>query len=181
MRAAAVAVTCAAVGLSGAIAANASNGGDQAQAKMTDARKPVVYPRLGTTNIVTSWGGARGGCMYNPPTCVPRRTDVLTGTARQGVPWVHSPTPVNGGQSAGWVNLSAVFPGFVYDISVAPAPSGSPLAGPAHPPIQGTGIPGGLVRVTVRKADGSIFYADCATSVIATLAPRTCTAETLRS
>ncbi|MEN3536204.1 hypothetical protein AAH991_13895 [Microbispora sp. ZYX-F-249] len=169
MWSAAAAVTCATVGLSGAVAASAAPAKNtpatQAATSPAGGGRTVVYPRLDTANIVTNFAGGAA------PVAV-QQTDVLTGSARRGIPWVHSPVNTAGTR---WVNLSSVFPGFVYDISLAPAPSS---AATAANPLTTIGVPGGLVRVTVRKADGRIFFADCRVSIVTPLAPATCTGQT---
>ncbi|MGW5264310.1 hypothetical protein ACWEQG_25335 [Microbispora sp. NPDC004025] len=96
---------------------------------------------------------------------VPQASNHYTGSARRGVPWVFD------ANNNRWVNLSGVFgTGFFYDIALAPAPS-RPLAQvPTNPNIlqaislPNTGDPAGLLRVSARRADGSIFRSDCRVS-----------------
>ncbi|GIH33640.1 hypothetical protein Mam01_38040 [Microbispora amethystogenes] len=65
-----------------------------------------------------------------------------------------------------WADLTSVFsPGFLYDVTLSPAPS-SALSGTGGvlTSLTTSGIPVGRLRVTVRKADGSIFASDCSVS-----------------
>lgn len=157
MWSAAAAVTCATVGLSGSIAASATTT-KPAHATQTVTspagekdKRYIPYPRLDTTSIIT--GFTVGGAAITPTTSA-----TFTGSARRGHVWVHDGTR--------WVDVTSRFPtGYYYDISLAPAPStafsavGGVLTGATT-----TGIPAGIVRVTVREADGRILRSDCTVS-----------------
>ncbi|MGI5160412.1 hypothetical protein [Microbispora sp. CA-102843] len=166
-----MAVTCASVALSGAVAASA------ASAKSTPATQAatnpagqkdqkIPYPRLDATNIVTAFNSRTEFTAPDFNTVVgellPTRSNEYTGSARRGIPWVYD------ANNNRWVNLSSVFgKGFVYDIALT-APPSAPLAltGSSLQPIllPNTGDPAGLLRVIVRKADGSIHRSDCTVS-----------------
>ncbi len=175
MWSAAAAVTCATVGLSGAVAASAApaKASPATQAVTSPAgdkdkdKEKIPYPRLDTTNIITSFTTTGA-----TPT-VPTNSRTYTGSARRGHVWINDTT--------GWRDITSVFPaGFYYDISLAAAPS-TPRGAEAAPLVLGaTGIPAGLLRVTVRRADGVIYRSDCTvTDVSGTNAAGTGTARSL--
>ncbi|MBE3013370.1 hypothetical protein IL992_29940 [Microbispora sp. NEAU-D428] len=172
LRSAAVAVTCAAVALSGAVTASAAsaNSTPATQTATNPAGqkdKKIPYPRLDAANIVTAFNSRTEFTAPNFDTVVgellPTRSNEYTGSARRGLPWVYD---TNNNR---WVNLSSVFGrGYVYDIALT-APPSAPLAltgGNTLQPIRlpNTGDPAGLLRVVVRKADGSIYRSDCTVS-----------------
>ncbi|GAA4571577.1 hypothetical protein GCM10023193_60890 [Planotetraspora kaengkrachanensis] len=103
--------------------------------------------------------------MLATPELLTLTSTTFTASARTGIPWVNDPSRPAGSR---WVNISSVFPGYVYDVSLAPAPSTnlSVVAGPpvALASLDQSGIPVGRLRVTVRKADGSIWFSTCAVS-----------------
>ncbi len=163
MWSAAAAVTCATVGLSGAVAASA------APVKNTPAtqaanpagekdKKVVVYPRLDSTNIVTDFT-AVPVAGTTPAFVLPTGSTTYTGSARRGHVWVHDTT--------GWRDITSQFPaGYYYDISLAAGPS-TAFTGTLPTTIvspSATGAPAGLLRVTVRRADGAVYRTDCTVS-----------------
>ncbi|XVQ88023.1 hypothetical protein ACQP2K_11540 [Microbispora siamensis] len=148
------------MGLSGAVAANAT------PAKTTPAaqaatnpqgggekdKKPIPYPRLDSANVITRF-------TIGTSSVAPTNSTTFTGSARRGRVFVNDGTD--------WSDLTSVFsPGYLYDVTLAPAPStsfsGTPGGGLTS--LTTSGIPVGLLRVTVRKADGSLFYSDCRVS-----------------
>ncbi|MFG1824409.1 hypothetical protein ACGFIJ_18160 [Microbispora bryophytorum] len=159
MWSAAAAVTCAAVGLSGSIAANATTTkiAPAAHAATTpqgggEKQKFIPFPRLDATNIVTNFTFAAGAT-----TIAPTATRTFTGSARRGNVFV------NDGNS--WVNVTPVFgTGYYYDIALAASPSTAVPAGATGIAFPATGAGAGQVRVTVRRADGAILRSDCTVS-----------------
>ncbi|MEV7806348.1 hypothetical protein AB0O28_25715 [Microbispora sp. NPDC088329] len=159
MWSAAAAVTCATVGLSGVVAASATTAtakaaptGQVATGQMGGGgRSYTPYPRLDSTNVITAFGVGAAGIT-------PTASETFTGSARRGHVWVHDGT--------NWVDLTTAFPaGYYYDISVAPAPSAAFAAvGGVLTGATTTGTPAGLLRVTVRRADGAILRTDCSVS-----------------
>ncbi|OPG12037.1 hypothetical protein [Microbispora sp. GKU 823] len=157
MWSAAAAVTCAAVGLSGSIAANATTtkAAPAAQAATNpvgDKNKFIPYPRLDSANIVTAFTVAATGVT-------PTTSTTFTGSARRGRVFVNDGT--------GWADLTTVFGGYLYDITLAPSPSTALSVVPgggALTSLSSSGIPVGRVRVTVRRADGAILFSDCSVS-----------------
>ncbi|MEV4458060.1 hypothetical protein [Microbispora sp. NPDC049633] len=166
------AVTCATVGLSGAVAASA------APAKNTPATqaatnpagdkgkdKKIPYPRLDATNILTGFTArtivATGG--PNVSALIPLSSTHYTGSARRGHVWVNDGTS--------WTDLTTRFgTGFFYDIALAPSPSTAlPDPLPATLVLPATGAAAGRLRVTVRRADGAILFSDCTVSSITNL------------
>lgn len=160
MWSAAAAVTCATVGLSGSIAANATTTKTTPAAHAMTAPQGggetrIPAPRLDSTNIVTDFGFADGAT-----TVTPTATRTFTGSARRGHVFVND--------GSAWTDVTSLFgSGFFYDITLAPSPStavtaatGATLALPA------TGAAAGRVRVTVRRADGAILRSDCTVSTI---------------
>ncbi len=159
LRSAAVAVSCAAVALSGAVAASAT------PAKTTPAahaagnpqgggekdKKPIPYPRLDSANVVTAFA-------VGSSSVAPTSSTTFTGSARRGHVFVND--------GIRWTDLTSVFaPGYLYDVTLAPSPSvGFSAPGGVLARLATSGIPVGLLRVTVRKADGSLFYSDCTVS-----------------
>ncbi|MEU6410740.1 hypothetical protein [Microbispora sp. NPDC046933] len=165
MWSAAVAVTCATVGLSGSVAASATSAKSAPAAHAATSpqgggekdKTPIPYPRLDSTNIVTTFTVGGGG----PPgtsAVVPTSSTTFTGSARRGHVFVNDGT--------GWADLTSVFsPGYLYDVTLAPAPTnGISFTNNVLTRLDTSGIPVGLLRVTVRKADGSLFYSDCSVS-----------------
>ncbi|GIH60959.1 hypothetical protein Msi02_17760 [Microbispora siamensis] len=156
MWSAAAAVTCAAVGLSGSIAANATTtkAAPAAQAATNpvgdkDKDKFIPYPRLDSANIVTAFTVAAAGVT-------PTASTTFTGSARRGRVFVNDGT--------GWADLTPVFGGYLYDITLAASPSTALSVVPgggALTSLTSSGIPVGRVRVTVRRADGAILFSDC--------------------
>ncbi|GAB3144711.1 hypothetical protein GCM10027161_35980 [Microbispora hainanensis] len=176
MWSAAAAVTCATLGLSGAVAANATTTktAPATQAASPTGEKPkanLPYPRLDATNVVTGFTGELAetrttGVIDTPvPDLFPNRSNHYTGSARRGNAWVFD------SNNNRWVNLTPVFGNaFLYDIALAPSPS-RPLvltSATALAPITlpNTGDPAGLLRVSVRRADGRILFTDCTVSVV---------------
>ncbi|MGI5160413.1 hypothetical protein [Microbispora sp. CA-102843] len=157
MWSAAAAVTCATVGLSGSIAANAT------PAKTTPAtqaatnpagekdKKPIPYPRLDSANVITTF-------TIGASSVAPTSSTTFTGSARRGRVFVQDGTD--------WADLTSVFsPGYLYDVTLAPSPNTAfSLTGGVLTRLGTSGIPVGLLRVTVRKADGSLYYSDCSVS-----------------
>ncbi|KAB8183803.1 hypothetical protein [Microbispora catharanthi] len=159
MWSAAVAVTCATVGLSGSVAASATpakaapatQAATSPQGGGEKDNKSIPYPRLDSANIVTAF-------TIGATSVTPTESRTFTGSARRGRVFVHDGTD--------WADLTSVFsPGYLYDVTLAPAPSTAfALTGGVLTRLGTSGIPVGLVRVTVRKADGSLFYSDCSVS-----------------
>ncbi|MEU7692309.1 hypothetical protein OHB01_20120 [Microbispora hainanensis] len=152
-------MTCASVGLSGAVAASAAStkttpatqaatpqgGGEQ--------QKFIPFPRLDATDIVTDFTFTAGAT-----TITPTITRTFTGSARRGHVFV------NDGNA--WTDLTPVFgnTGFFYDIALAPSTTTAVPAGATGVTLPGTGASAGRVRVTVRRADGAILRSDCTVS-----------------
>lgn len=130
-----------------------------ANSSTAHAASEPVLPRLDTTNIITAFS------VSNPDNLDPLASTTYTGSARSGVPFVNDPNRPAGTR---WVNISSVFPGFIYDISLAPAPSlplnVTDLLPPSLATLDQSGIPVGRLRVTVRKADGSVWFSTCSVS-----------------
>lgn len=176
-RAAAVAVTCASLALSGSMAAEAAAGTAKKPRGGEPTNQQVVLPRLDSTNIITGFTLTLLGVLG---VTVPTASTVFTGSARRGHVFVNDGTA--------WRDVTSVFPeGYYYDITLAPSPA-EPinLVGGVLPTtitLPFTGISAGRVRVTVRRADGNIYFSDCTVSSInlltatpTTLNPANCTA-----
>ncbi len=157
MWSAAAVVTCATVGLSGSIAASATTTKTAPATQPTTnpqggEKKTIPYPRLDSANVVTTFSvPASTGTAVTPLT-----SNTFTGSARRGRVFVNDGT--------GWADLSSVFsPGYLYDITLAPSPSTgfTPNGTTTLSNLAASGIPAGRLRVTVRKADGGIYYSDC--------------------
>ncbi|TQS28760.1 hypothetical protein [Microbispora sp. KK1-11] len=157
MWSAAAVVTCATVGLAGSIAASATTTKTAPATQPTTSPKsgeknPIPYPRLDSANIITRFAvPAFTATAVNPLT-----SSTFTGSARRGRVFVNDGT--------GWADLTSVFsPGYLYDITLAPSPSTgfTPNGTTVLSTLAASGIPAGRLRVTVRKADGGIYYSDC--------------------
>ncbi len=159
MWSAAAAVTCATVGLSGAVAASATpaktapvaHAATNPQGGGEKDKNPIPYPRLDSANIVTAF-------TVGSSSVAPTSSTTFTGSARRGRVFVNDGTD--------WSDLTSVFaPGYLYDVTLAPSPSvGFSAPGGVLARLATSGIPVGLLRVTVRKADGSLYYSDCTVS-----------------
>ncbi|MEU6429110.1 hypothetical protein ABZ860_24705 [Microbispora sp. NPDC046973] len=152
-----MAVTCATVSLSGSFAASAAPAktapaAPSATNPQGGEKKTIPYPRLDSANIITTFTvPATTGTAVTPLT-----SNTFTGSARRGRVFVNDGT--------GWADITSVFsPGYLYDITLAPSPSTgfTPNGTTALSNLGASGIPAGRLRVTVRKADGGIYYSDC--------------------
>ncbi|WP_204286603.1 hypothetical protein [Microbispora amethystogenes] len=158
---AAVAVTCATVGLSGSIAASATSTKttpvtQEATSPQGGEKSFIPLPRLDSANIITTFSVLPA--VGTTTSVTPLTSQTFTGSARRGHVFVNDGTA--------WADLTSVFsPGFLYDVTLSPAPS-SALSGTGGvlTSLTTSGIPVGRLRVTVRKADGSIFASDCSVS-----------------
>ncbi|MEU6410739.1 hypothetical protein [Microbispora sp. NPDC046933] len=147
------------MGLSGSVAASATSAKSAPAAHAATSpqgggekdKTPIPYPRLDSANVVTAF--TIGGSSV-----APTDSTTFTGSARRGRVFVNDGT--------GWADLTSVFsPGYLYDVTLAPAPSTKfALTNNVLTRLDTSGIPVGLLRVTVRKADGSLFYSDCRVS-----------------
>lgn len=153
-----MAVTCATVGLSGSIAASATSTkttpvAHGATSPQGGEKSFIPLPRLDSANIITTFNvlPAAGATT----SVVPLTSQTFTGSARRGHVFVNDGTS--------WADLTSVFsPGFLYDVTLAPSPSTTLLGtGGVLSSLTASGTPVGRLRVTVRKADGSIFVSDC--------------------